>query len=65
MILVYVCPRCKDLRIVSRRKEVSCTTCGSEMGLSDLTFLEWSDMTQEERKEYGAQWCAQRKEKEC
>lgn len=61
MILVYVCPRCQDVRIVSRRKEVSCTACGSEMELSGLTFLEWSEMTLEERKEYGAQWCAQRK----
>lgn len=62
MILVYVCPNCQDLRIVSRRKEVACTACGQEMELSSLTFLEWSEMTQDERKEYGAQWCAQRKE---
>ena len=61
MILVYVCPCCQDLRIVSRRKEVPCTVCGHGMELSDLTFLQWSEMTLEERKEYGAQWCAQRK----
>ena len=61
MILVYVCPNCQDMRIVSRRKEVSCTVCGHEMELSGLTFLEWSEMTQEERKEYSTQWFAQRK----
>lgn len=61
MILVYVCPHCQDMRIVSRRKEVLCTVCGNKMELSDLTFLQWSEMTLEERKEYGIQWCEQRK----
>lgn len=47
MILVYVCPQCQEIRIVSRRKEVTCTVCGHGMELSGLTFLEWSEMTQE------------------
>ena len=57
MILVYVFPGFQSVRIVSRRKEVLCTECGQKMELSDLTFLEWSDMTPEERKRYGARWC--------
>lgn len=60
MILVYVCPHCREMRIVSRRKEVSCTVCGQEMELSDLTFLQWSEMSLEERKQYGIQWCAKK-----
>lgn len=60
MILVYVCPDCQAVRIVSRRKEVPCTACGQKMEQSDLTFLEWSDMSPDERQRYGARWCAQR-----
>lgn len=61
MILVYVCPHCQELRIVSRRKEVPCTVCGQEMELSDLSFLQWSEMSLEERKAYGLRWCTQKK----
>lgn len=61
MILVYVCPDCDAVRIVSRRKEVCCLECGQKMNLSDLTFLQWSDMTQEERKQYGKTWNQKKK----
>lgn len=57
MILVYVCPCCQSVRIVSRRKDVCCIKCGHEMKLSNLTFLEWSEMEPEQREVYGAQWC--------
>lgn len=56
MILVYVCPFCKEVRIVSRRKEVNCLICDNEMILSDLTFLEWTKMSESQRKAYGALW---------
>ena len=56
MILVYVCPFCKEVRIVSRRKEVNCLICNREMVLSDLTFLEWTQMTESQRKAYGVLW---------
>ena len=64
MILVYVCPCCQSVRIASRRKDVFCTECGQEMELSDLTFLEWSEMSAEQRKTYGEQWCSKKKIKE-
>ena len=63
MILVYVCPQCDSVRIVSRRKEVECLECSQKMNLSDLTFLEWSDMTEEERKQYGKMWNQQQTKK--
>lgn len=62
MIMVYVCPSCRAVRIVSRRKEVDCTECGGRMELSDLTFLEWSEMTEEERAGYGARWRSKKSE---
>ena len=56
MILVYVCPHCDGVRIVSRRKEVFCLECGQKMNLSDLSFIQWSEMDQKEREEYGKTW---------
>jgi hypothetical protein len=56
MILVYICPSCKSVRIASRRRSVECLECDSEMVLSDLTFMEWSEMAPEQRKAYGPTW---------
>jgi len=56
MILVYVCPFCKEVRIVSRRKDVNCLVCEHEMTLSNLTFLEWTQMSESQRKAYGVLW---------
>lgn len=56
MILVYICPSCKSVRIASRRKAVECLKCDEKMILSDLTFMEWSEMTLEEREAYGPAW---------
>ena len=56
MILVYVCPKCRAVRIASRRKEVPCITCDSIMSLSDLEFMEWVDLSQKEREDYGIKW---------
>ena len=59
MILVYVCPACQSVRIASRRKDVECLHCDRQMVLSDLTFMEWSEMTPEEREAFGPKWYEQ------
>ena len=56
MILVYICPDCQEVRIVSRRKDVNCLECGKEMILSELSFLEWSQMNTSQRKAYAVVW---------
>lgn len=61
MILVYVCPECQAVRIVSRRKEVRCIECNGIMKLSELSFLKWTEMSLEQRKDYGRQWCEEQK----
>jgi hypothetical protein len=63
MILVYVCPKCRAVRIASRRKEVSCIACDSIMRLSDLEFIEWSNMSREKREAYGVEWLEREKER--
>jgi|GEM_PF-39377 len=63
MILVYVCPGCKAVRIASRRKNVPCVECDGQMILSDLTFMEWTEMTPSQRKTYGPIWFRREEER--
>ena len=53
MMRVYICPDCGWMRTVSRRKTVECFKCGQkQMVLSKLSFLEYSDMSEQQRKDY-------------
>jgi predicted nucleic-acid-binding Zn-ribbon protein len=57
MMKVFICPKCGWMRTVSRRKEVECFKCGCrDMKLSRLSFLEYSDMSDEQREDYAASW---------
>ena len=57
MIKIYICPECGWIRMVSRRKVVECHRCGvDQMALTNLTLAKYSDMTEEERKDYSDAW---------
>lgn len=57
MMRVYICPNCGWIRTVSRRKTVECYKCGQqEMVLSKLSFLEYSRMDEQQRKDYSESW---------
>ena len=57
MIKVYICPECGWIRMVSRRKEVECHRCGVEqMTLTNLTMSKYSNMSEQERKDYSEAW---------
>ena len=57
MMRVYICPNCGWIRTVSRRKNVECYKCGQqEMVPSKLSFLEYSDMNEQQRKDYSESW---------
>ena len=57
MMRVYICPDCVWMRTVSRRKTVECFKCGQkQMVLSKLSFLEYSDMSEQQRKDYSESW---------
>ena len=57
MMKVYICPECGWMRMVSRRKEVECFKCGlKQMTLSNLSMVEYSNMSEQERADYVEGW---------
>lgn len=57
MMKIYICPECGWIRMVSRRNEVECHKCGyQEMKLTNLEFGKYTEMTEQERKDYSDAW---------
>ncbi len=57
MMKIYICPQCGWLRMVSRRKDVECHKCGiPQMTLTNLDFVQYTDMTDKEREDYSEGW---------
>lgn len=64
MMKLYVCPDCQALVLASRRATVTCPKCGRQkLPLTRLTFLEYSEMSDEKRQEYAKIWAKRIKEK--
>ena len=62
MMKIFICPECGSMLAVSRRKEVFCHKCdGEEMLPSKLTFLKYSEMDEQQRKDYSESWLYIRK----
>lgn len=54
---VYICPECGWMRIVSRRKDVECYKCEEkQMVLAKLDYADYTEMSEEERKNYSDGW---------
>lgn len=60
MMKVYLCPKCGSIRIASRRKRVECMDCGTEMALDKMDFLQYTEMSEDERAAYAAAWLKKR-----
>ena len=57
MMKVYICPECGWMRVVSRRKQVECFKCGQwQMTSVRLEFVQYTSMTEDERKDYANGW---------
>ena len=57
MMKVYICPNCGWMRVVSRRKDVECYKCNdTQMVLAKLVFAKYTEMSEEERKDYSDGW---------
>ncbi len=54
---VFICPACGSITTVSRRKEMFCHKCqGTKMVPSKLTFSKYTEMNEQERKDYSESW---------
>lgn len=57
MMKVFICPECGWMRVVSRRKQVECFKCGQwQMMLAKIDFIQYTEMNEEERKDYAKGW---------
>ena len=57
MMKVFICPECGWMRIVSRRRDVECHQCGKkQMTLSNLSMVEYTNMSEQERANYVEGW---------
>lgn len=62
MMKVFICPGCGSITTVSRRKEVICYKCeGLKMVASKLSFAQYSEMNEQQRKDYAESWLYIRK----
>lgn len=57
MMKVFICPACGWMRVVSRRSDVECYKCGEkQMVLSKVDFNTYTNMSEQERKDYAEGW---------
>lgn len=52
MLKIYICPKCFNIRMVSRKPDAICFHCGSMLEQSGLDYGAYMNMTEIERSEY-------------
>mgnify|MGYP000894996536 CR=1 FL=1 len=52
MLTIFICPKCFNYRIVSRKPDASCFHCGAALHKSDIKFVDYVNMSVEERITY-------------
>jgi len=49
MLRIYICPKCYNFRMVSRKPDAICFHCGTTVEKSDLEYITYMNMTEIER----------------
>lgn len=52
MLKIYICPKCYNFRMVSRKPDAICFHCGMKLELCDLDYGTYMNMTEDERIRY-------------
>ena len=52
MLRIYICPKCYNYRMVSRKPDAVCFHCGSSLDKCELEYIEYMNMTEIERNTY-------------
>ncbi len=52
MLRIYICPKCYNYRMVSRKPDAVCFHCGSTLDKCELEYIEFMNMTEEQRINY-------------
>ncbi len=56
MLRIYICPKCYNFRIVSRKPDAVCFHCGTLLEKSELEYVTYMNMTQEQRDDFRQQY---------
>ena len=52
MLRIYICPKCYNFRMVSRRPDAVCLHCGTVLDICDINYGEYINMTEKKRNEF-------------
>ncbi len=52
MLKIYICPKCYNFRMVSRKPDAICFHCGMTLELCDIEYATYMNMTENERIKY-------------
>lgn len=52
MLRIYICPKCYNFRMVSRKPDAICFHCGSTLDRCNVTYVDFMNMTEEERNHF-------------
>jgi hypothetical protein len=52
MLRIYICPKCYNFRMVSRKPDAICFHCGSNLDKCDMEYPTYMNMSEEERFQY-------------
>jgi len=52
MLRIFICPKCFNYRIVSRKPDATCFHCGARLYKSDLDYVDYIEMSMAERLKF-------------
>ncbi len=52
MLRIYICPKCFNFRMVSRKPDAICLHCGSILSKCEIDYQAYVNMNENDRKEY-------------
>ena len=52
MLRIYICPKCYNIRMVSRKPDAICFHCGMRLVQSELEYGAYMNMTETDRNTY-------------
>lgn len=51
MLRIYICPKCYNFRMVSKKPDAVCLHCGNILDKIDIDYVDYINMTQSKRNE--------------
>ena len=56
MLKIYICPKCYNVRMVSKKPNAICLHCDEELKQCDITYEKYTELDDGERQEYIELW---------